>query len=174
LGIETRFPISKNFTQSITFKIDELNDERCKSRDIGGTGFALNGNLGLSEIVRMAQESAKYEPETGAFGPRAKAAGGGGGGGGGGTKYFGQSLQFVVTKNINGAGPTWVLTFFKGPGGFLKVERGDTDKLLISFAPYNKKAPDRAEAAARYSNSMLQQNTLPSSILINQLQQKLE
>jgi hypothetical protein len=73
-GLKLDSQSQRIFTQSITFKIDELNDERCKSRDIGGTGFALNGNLGLSEIVRMAQESAKYEPETGAFGPRPRAA----------------------------------------------------------------------------------------------------
>lgn len=174
-GVKLDTQSQRIYTQSITFRIDELNDERCKDREtLGGRGFSLNGNLGLSEIVRMALESAKYSPETGTFGPKAFAAGGGGGAGGGGTKYFGQSLQFAVTKNLNGMGPTWVLTFFKGPGGFFKAERGDTNKLLISFAPYSKKAPDKAEAAARYSNSMLQQNTLPSSILINQLQQKLE
>jgi len=189
-GVKLDTRAQRIYTQSVTFKIPELHDPRCANRDsIGGAGFALNGSLGLSEIVRMAFGSSQYVPtkDGGVFGPpdykerymaelakadKPKAAK---------SKYFGQSLSFIVTKNINKVGPTWVLSFFKGPGGFLTMERGDTNKLAISFAAYEPgvkfAGPGglgeyNAEAAAAYSNSTLLQQD--SASRLNQIQQSLE
>ncbi len=180
-GIKFDTQAQRIYTQSITFKIDKLKDptHRCDNRElVAGTGFSLNGRLGLSEVVGMAFASSKYVPaEGGGLGglenkalklASAKAASGGESK----NKYFGQALEFVVTKNLNGVGPTWILTFFRGPGGFFKVERGDTHKLSISFAPYSPGAPDRGENIATYGNStLLQQN---SASRLNQIQQKLD
>jgi hypothetical protein len=52
----------------------------------------------------------------------------------------------------------------------MKIERGDTNKLAISFAP-DTRGEENAESAAAYSNStLLQQN---SASRLNQIQQML-
>jgi hypothetical protein len=181
-GVKLDTQAQRIYTQSVTFRIRSLKDPagRCANREsIGGAGFALNGRLGLSEIVGMAFGSTKYVPgksgAAGNFEPRDKylallAAAASGPRNEAKSKYFGQALEFVVTKNINSVGPTWVLTFFRGPGGFMKIERGDTNKLAISFAP-DTRGEENAESAAAYSNStLLQQN---SASRLNQIQQML-
>jgi hypothetical protein len=166
-GVKLDTKAQRTYTQSVAFEIAELTDPagQCADREaIGGGRFALNGQIGLSEIVGMAFSAAKYVPGQG-FEPhpeylvkddKAKSRTG--------SKYFGQSLQFVVSKNVNKVGPTWVLTFFRGPGGFLTMERGDTNKLAISFAPDVK--------TATFSNSMLLQQDTASRLI--QIEQELE
>jgi len=160
-GVKLDTRAKRIYTQSVTFDIREIgidennrNKKRCADRDaIDGVGFALNGRLGLSEVVGMAFEAAEYVAGKDRFEPhkfaalaeKEKRSG---------SKYFGQSLEFVVTKNINKVGPTWVLTFFKGPGGFLTMERGDTNKLLISFSP-NKEAATRGIDALRQEGAIM-------------------
>jgi hypothetical protein len=60
----------------------------------------LTGNLGIKESVDLAFTS-----------PDRNGASLNGTSG-----EFGGYVSFVVTKNINSAGPTWMLTHFKGPG----------------------------------------------------------
>jgi len=174
-GVKLDTRAKRIYTQSVTFNMDDsLQDPagHCANRDsVDGVGFALNGRLGLSEIVGMAFGSAKYVPGEGNEGGHLESnyftlrdAAPGGPKKGAKSKYFGQTLEFVVTKNINKVGPTWVLSFFKGPGGFLTMERGDTNKLLISFAPN--------EGLAAYSNATLRDENQTSRL--NQIQQSLE
>ena len=50
---------------------------------------------------------------------------------------FGGSVQFLVTKSLTAAGPTWTLTHFKGfPGRLGSLSRLNTDKLTIAFAQH--------------------------------------
>ena len=52
-----------------------------------------------------------------------------------GKDAFGQTIQFTVTENVSGVGPTWTLVHFTGPGGLFGAERIDTHRLIIAFAP---------------------------------------
>lgn len=58
---------------------------------------------------------------------------------------FGQTIEFAVTKNVSGVGPTWTLARFTGPEGFFGAERIDTHKLAISFV---QPAPPEKDGAA--------------------------
>jgi hypothetical protein len=54
---------------------------------------------------------------------------------------FGTTIQFVLTKGING-GPTWTLTSFKGPGGMSPLasySRMDTQQIIIALSPPGRK-----------------------------------
>ncbi|PAY06984.1 hypothetical protein CK489_14255 [Bradyrhizobium sp. UFLA03-84] len=81
--------------------------------------FDLSGNLGIEEAVNLGLGSIK-EGDPARFDK---------------DKAFGQTIQFVLTKNVSGVGPMWTLTHFTGPGGFFGAERIDTNELVISFAP---------------------------------------
>jgi hypothetical protein len=178
-GVKFDTQASRTYNQTITFRIDQLEpDPECAELR---RGILLNGSLGLSEAVGMAFSAAqlkkfndnwqferKFAPSS-----EAKAAGGKGGAKG---DYFGQTLDFAVIKNLNGLGPTWVLTFFKGPGGFGKVERGDEQKLTISFAPYERGSERSAESAAQaavFNNTILLEHSLPANI-INRVERRLQ
>jgi hypothetical protein len=47
---------------------------------------------------------------------------------------FGGYVNFLITKNVNGVGPTWTLTHFTGPGGLGALSEVNTDKLTFAFA----------------------------------------
>jgi len=80
--------------------------------------FDLTGDLGIVETVSLGLR----QPDPGDAGVfvRAKEA-------------FGETVQFMVTRNVSGVGPTWRLIRFTGPGGLFGAERIDTHKLIISF-----------------------------------------
>jgi hypothetical protein len=50
------------------------------------------------------------------------------------TTAFGDTIQFLLIRNISGIGPTWTTTRWKGPGGLLGLSHVNTDKVAISFA----------------------------------------
>jgi hypothetical protein len=86
----------------------------------------LTGDLGIVETVDLGFHSLKaggpvdFDPVNG--------------------DAFGETIQFILTENLNGVGPTWTLVHFKGPTGpLVGVQHKDTNKLIISFAP--KSAP---------------------------------
>ena len=67
-GVKLDTQAQRIYTQSITFKINDLEDPlgQCTNRDlISGAGISLNGRLGLSEIVGMAFGAAKFDPKRG-------------------------------------------------------------------------------------------------------------
>jgi hypothetical protein len=86
----------------------------------------LTGDLGIGETVDLGLRSLKrggpvdYNPQK--------------------NDAFGETVQFILTLNLNGVGPTWSLVRFKGPGALAGVSRKDTNQLIISFAPQAKKA----------------------------------
>ncbi|OSJ19974.1 hypothetical protein BSR47_00335 [Bradyrhizobium canariense] len=81
------------------------------------TDTNLAGKLGIRQAVEMAADSdylqVAKQGDQGAFGGQ---------------------INFTVTKNLNGVGPTWTLTHFKGPGGLGSVSEVNTDKLTFAFA----------------------------------------
>jgi hypothetical protein len=153
-GIKFDTQAQRVYNESVTFKIASLKDPGpfCAQKD--SRGVSLNGDLGLSEVLKMGFDSIEAQKDIGIdFNKDSK------------NNAFGTIVQFVVTKNVNGAGPTWTLVNFKGPGKLFLAQRSDTHKLTISFA--RKGNVD----AARFNNTILFQQTFPSSV-INQLQLK--
>jgi hypothetical protein len=73
----------------------------------------LAGTLGIADFVAMAASSEGLDTKD---------------------KIFGGTIQFLVTKNVNGVGPTWTLVHFKGPGGLVGLSQVNTDKITLSFA----------------------------------------
>jgi hypothetical protein len=53
------------------------------------------------------------------------------------TGVFGGSVQFIVTKNLTGVGPTWTLTNWKSVGALAAVSRVNTDSVTFAFAQRN-------------------------------------
>ncbi|ACI58166.1 hypothetical protein Rleg2_4934 (plasmid) [Rhizobium leguminosarum bv. trifolii WSM2304] len=77
----------------------------------------LAGKLGLSDFVAMAAATTDVINKASDKGP------------------FGGTIKFIITKNISGAGPTWTLTRFKGPGNLVTASQIYTDSITIAFAP---------------------------------------
>jgi hypothetical protein len=75
---------------------------------------------------------------------------------------IGETIQFVITKNISGLGPTWTLTTFTGPGGLAGAERQDTNKLIISFTLGATKKGLKAADRARQQNQNMLLQSLPT------------
>jgi hypothetical protein len=81
--------------------------------------FDLTGSMGIVETVDLGMSSVGPNDQT-TFKK---------------DKAFGQTISFVVTKNVNAVGPNWKFARFEGPGGFFGAERIDTHQLVISFSP---------------------------------------
>jgi len=177
-GYAAKFDTSSQriYTENLTVEVNKLVNEVRNNNfcaDEKRFDIDLAGDLGIKEIVGMGFSTAAlttYHPQIG--GGKDKSA-------------FGESVQFIVTKNMNGVGPTWTLTHFKGPGGLLTASRTTTNKLVISFAPppdstspyfFTRRggasAAGSAAAAAMANNLLLLEQGLPSSIArqIQQLQ----
>jgi hypothetical protein len=98
----------------------------------------LAGTLGIKEAAAMGAQTPRLPPEsadqpaatqspngTAAPPPPQSAAA---------TTAFGDTIQFVVTKNVSGVGPTRTTRRFKGPGGLLALPHVNTDKIILSIA----------------------------------------
>ncbi|HZP32686.1 MAG TPA: hypothetical protein VFB23_04910 [Candidatus Acidoferrales bacterium] len=155
------------YTENITIDIRELKSGvKRKRQNVCEPRYdsPLTGDLGIRETVDMAFRSLK---EGGPVDFRHSDS----------SSPFGQTVQFVLTRSLNGVGPNWTLVHFKGPGGSLAgLQRKDTNKLLISFAKpkagppgiaaYGILGPAKsgAEAAAAGNNlQMLIQSTRGSN-----------
>jgi len=123
------------YTQDYTVTIANLNVSSCEK--LRYRNFDLEGDLGISDIVRMGMRSfdandpaegyggqAASDPVTTDNSNTSKTQ-----------EAFGATIQFVVTKGLSALGPTWTINIFKGPGGLFNVSRSDTHKVIISFAP---------------------------------------
>jgi hypothetical protein len=110
-----------NFTENVQLSVrsifldwrDNVYPHDCPAFDTN-----LSGTLGLRDIVAMAASSEQLDTSKGLD------KGG----------VFGGSVQFLVTKNIAGAGPTWTLVNFKGPGPLGTFSEVHTDKITLAFA----------------------------------------
>jgi hypothetical protein len=79
----------------------------------------LAGNLGLKRSISAALETVGLKTTTSVSPTDGE---------------FSGVVNFTVTKNINSAGPTWMLAHFTGPGSFGSASRVNSDKLSFGFA----------------------------------------
>jgi hypothetical protein len=104
------------------------------SRGHGAT--RLEGDLGLEDIINAGVQSfdarryvVDWAGKDGSLGASAK-----------NMPSFGSTIQFTLRKSISSFGPTWTLRRFKGPSsgnaGLVNGFHTDTNKLVITFAPY--------------------------------------
>lgn len=113
----------QNFTQNLHFTMTEISDRvatirnyaRCPSDD----GF-LQGDLGIRETAMLAFTAPSSNLSARLNGTQGE---------------FGGYVSFVLSRNINGVGPTWQLTRFRGPGSLGTLSRADTNKITFAFAP---------------------------------------
>jgi len=144
------------YNESIKLDLSALNGKTCNKVD---TDYDLTGNLGIEETLDIASRSLQKGEDTAAFADK---------------EAVGQTLQFVLTKNIGG-GPTWTLTHFVAGGPLAGAERIDTHKLIVSFAPGAVKtitlpdgtkktflAPTGGSGAAQQNNQKLLLQSLPT------------
>lgn len=132
------------YSESLDIRVAALKPRNCEAEQ---SRFSLTGDLGIVEAVALGMSS--IGPDDGAGFKKDKA--------------FGQTIQFVVTRNVSGVGPTWSLVHFSGPGGLLGAERVDTHQLIVSFAPGEKKGGQApASVRAREMNNNLLLRSLPA------------
>jgi hypothetical protein len=141
------------YVEQIEILVDKVNKGSCdRQRD----GFSLTGELGIVETVAIAMSSIDSDDAV-QFQPKPD------------KDAFGQTIQFVVTKNVSDLGPTWTLVRFVGPGGLFGAERVDTHRLIISFAPGAATTKDGAvimrEPAGDRARSLIFQMQLQSQPL---------
>lgn len=79
----------------------------------------LAGSLGIKDLVSMAASTPNLK-ETDL---------------GEGKSVFGGSIQFVVTKSLSAAGPSWQLVRFKNIAALGSLSEVNTDKVTLAFAP---------------------------------------
>ncbi len=112
------------FTTKRTFEMIDIHNKWKSSSDSNfgicpeNSNHYLTGRLGIDNIVRLGftGPNPNFEENIDKGGA------------------FGGVIKFIVTKNVNSAGPTWNLTSFVGPGGFGSLERTSTNMLTITFA----------------------------------------
>jgi hypothetical protein len=184
-GLKLDTQSTRIYNEKVTFTIRNLNTDSCSALR---RGITLNGNLGLQEVVEMAflsvdpsdvgtsgpfsaapvpQGPSKPEASPQALRERGFAASrqpgyaisrAKGKGSGKSEGAFGTSIEFVITKGIGPAGPTWTLEHFKGPGNKLfMTQRSDTHKVTISFSTEGK-------TGAELQNQSLKMESLNSNI----------
>jgi hypothetical protein len=123
VGTKFTFGVSGNlrrtrqrvYNEEVHFDFVKLNDKMC-SRALAP--YDLTGDLGIAETLGIAAESIDKREDALAFAAK---------------EAVGQTVQFVLTRNISGT-PSWTLQRFVG-GPTLSAERVDTHKLIVSFAP---------------------------------------
>ncbi|MEH2482280.1 hypothetical protein V1282_005637 [Nitrobacteraceae bacterium AZCC 2146] len=147
LGAKLEQSREQYFSQKLYYSLLDLRNELNERENAVRAGTAkkrltdcsddidtnLAGDLGIRQAVDMALASNYLKTD-------AKAADQG---------AFGGSVNFLVTKNLNGVGPTWTLTHFTGPGGLSSVSEVNTDKLTFAFAVADPPL-NAAQLAARY------------------------
>jgi hypothetical protein len=118
----------QNYTQNLIFSIRQMQQEilafaKARLPDPypcnGAIDTELAGDLGIRSAVDMA-----FTTPNNNFGAKLSGTSG----------AFGGYVTFTITKNLNGVGPTWTLSHFKGPGNLAGLSEVNTDKLVFAFA----------------------------------------
>jgi hypothetical protein len=94
------------------------------SHDCPAADTNLAGNLGLSDIVSMATSSPNLDESLA---------------GGEKNGIFGGTIQFVVTKSLSAAGPSWQLVRFKNIAALASLSEVNTDKITLAFSQGSNK-----------------------------------
>lgn len=136
----------RTFTTNYTLEAERLKDAPwCDvGKDVTKKAmYRLDGNLGLSEIIREGLKVTEEPKEDRGVhlptSPDDKAA-----------PSFGSYVQFAVTRQLGGLGPLWTVRRLKGPSGgsgLLNGKRLTTDSLAIAFAAPAPPRQDRQAAA---------------------------
>ncbi|RST78880.1 hypothetical protein EJC49_25340 [Aquibium carbonis] len=112
---------TRTFTRKMRFSFRELAARLEQDETFGSCPTEhesnISGKLGIPELVYL-QQSARST-----FNVRGVA----------GDDEFGGTISFSVKRNVNSAGPTWVLSSFVGPGGLAAVRRDSENSLTIAF-----------------------------------------
>jgi hypothetical protein len=110
------------FTETVTYAVNTILAKPDAQKPVQSCAFKndLSGNLEIESTAVAALDAAPGLADD----PTSP---------GKNNNAFGETVQFVVLKNVNGVGPTWALKTFKGPGGLAGASRTDTQKLVISF-----------------------------------------
>jgi hypothetical protein len=149
-GAQLKRERQRIYAETLELQVSRAHAKAC---DILKDSFDLTGNLGIVETVRTGVGS--YDGSDGVsfqISDDKKSA-------------FGQTIQFVVTKNVSGVGPTWTFTHFTGPGGLFGAERVDTHKLIISFAQVPAKVAVDQKGRPKPSALISGAATGPASLL---------
>jgi hypothetical protein len=107
-----------NFTENIQLSVRSIYEDWKTGDDPHDCPWAdtnLSGTLGLKDFVAMAALTSNLDQTKG-------------------QSPFGGSVQFLVTKNVTAAGPTWTLVNFTGPGPLAGFSEVNTDKVTVAFA----------------------------------------
>ena len=157
-GVKLARSHEQNFVLNLYYSLPELRQKLLTSREVARKAghpnayeqcpepptWNLTGSLGIKESVELAFTSPDRAEK--------KLDGTGG--------EFGGYVSFVVTKNINSAGPTWTLTHFKGPGNLGGLSAVNTDKITFGFAPGGPDAKIAAPVASKRVRELLFQLNL--------------
>ncbi len=157
----------QNFTENIRFNVREAfknwADQHKRAEKRGenlppcpqkAADTNLSGDLGIKDIVALAASTPGLD--TGQKLDVGKGA-------------FGGSVQFLVTKSLTAAGPTWTLTHFKGPGGLGSLSRVNTDKLTIAFAQHVSTHAAKQQRNQEAYELMIQIQTNSIAVLLSPL-----
>jgi hypothetical protein len=115
-----------NFSENIQLSTREIFldwKSGIKSYDCPIADTNLAGSLGLKDLVSMAASTPGLDEELK----------------GGAKSVFGGTVQFVVTKSLSAAGPSWQLVRFKNIGALGSLSEVHTDKITLAFAPGSNK-----------------------------------
>jgi hypothetical protein len=130
-----------------------------KSYDCPMADTNLAGSLGLKDLVSMAVSTPNLHEDLQA----------------GEKSVFGGTVQFIVTKTLSAAGPSWQLVRLKNIAALGSLSEVNTDKITVSFAPGSNKGKRLARVngfnAAAYQ--FLQQqmiNSINSQLVIQNSQ----
>lgn len=110
-----------NFTENIQLSVRSIYLDWKQNPNAYGcptVDTSLAGTLGLKDFVAMAALSQNLDQTQ-------KISGKG---------VFGGSIQFLVTKNLTAAGPSWALVYFKSVGANVNLSEVNTDKITLAFA----------------------------------------
>lgn len=153
-GLLSRRSRNQIFSRNMRFSFRELYARLEEDKEFGkcpkGLRNGLSGELGIKNVVRL-QNTART---TLTSGPSGK------------SEDFSGTISFSIVRNINSAGPTWVLKNFVGPGGFANFQKTSTNKLVIAFAP-GSLPTDRA--ADRPAADFLQADKVLRNEIISQI-----
>ncbi len=125
--------------------------DQCPNQNYVAKGSQLGGNLGMKEMLETAITSTSMSDIYVAPNLNLPAAVKSNVTGQYMFGMIGVDVDFTIIENING-GPTWTLSFFKGPGGsnsgLLNFNRQVKDTLAITFVPVCVRQKYKTAAAA--------------------------
>ncbi len=110
---------SQTFTDNIQLSARQIYVDwktRLKPYDCPAADTNLAGSLGLKDLVSMAASTPNLDETLK-------------------SNVFGGTVQFVVTKSVTAAGPSWQLVLYKNIAALGDLSEVNTDQMTVAFAP---------------------------------------